>query len=175
MGIILSIIGGIKSGEDYGKTGHYRPQTLTKVGLALFIVSFVAILATTTILSLSISHAESGEKRILFAVAASVPLLLIRLIYSSVYTFGNNLNFSSLTGSVTILLLMALLEEIAIVLIYEGVGLTLRKSTKQDLARGEQMTRSKVLRLMDRYLIGHTRSEYAKNDVETHGRELRSI
>ena len=77
---------------------------------------------------MSVSHAEAGEKRILSAVAASLPLLLIRLIYASVYTFGNSRRFSALSGSVTILLCMALLEEMAIVLIFEGVGLTLRKS-----------------------------------------------
>ena len=128
VGIILSIIGGVNSGNDYGATGRYEPQTLSKVGLALFIASFIAIIAFTILLSLSISHAEAGEKRILFAVAASLPLLLVRLIYASVYTFGNVRRFSSLTGSVTILLCMALLEEMAIVAIFEGVGLTLRKS-----------------------------------------------
>lgn len=128
VGIILSIIGGVNSGNDYGKTGRYEPQTLSKVGLALFIASFVAILAFTALLSMSVSHAEAGEKRILLAVAASLPLLLVRLVYASAYTFGNSRRFSALTGSVTLLLCVALLEEMAIVVLYEGVGLTLRKS-----------------------------------------------
>lgn len=139
MGIILSIIGGVDSGNDYSKTGRFVPQTLTKVGLGLFIASFVAILATTAILSSSISHAEPGEKRILLAVAVSLPLLLVRLIYASIYDYRDSADFSSLSGSVTILLCMALLEEIAMVLIYEGVGLTLRKVGKQDVATGEQI------------------------------------
>ena len=137
MGIILSIVGGVDSGNGYGKTGRYVPQTLTKVGLGLFLASFVAILSFTAILFTCISHAEPGEKRILFAVAASLPLLLVRLVYSSLYTFGKDLRFSSLSGSVNILLCMALLEEIAIVVIYEGVGLTLRKFRKQKDATGE--------------------------------------
>lgn len=137
VGIILSIIGGVNSGQDYGKTGRYVPQTLSKVGLGLFIASFVAILAFTAILFFSISHAEAGEKRILLAVAVSLPLLLVRLIYSSVYTFKESSKFSSLTGSVTILLCMALLEEMAIVLIYEGVGLTLRTTRGRGGAAGE--------------------------------------
>ena len=138
MGIILSIVGGVDSGNDYSKTGRYVPQTLTKVGLGLFIASFVAILVTTAILSSAISHAEPGEKRILLAVAVSLPLLLVRLIYASIYDYRNSPDFSSLSGSVTILLCMALLEEIAIVLIYEGVGLTLRKFQKQNVATGQQ-------------------------------------
>ncbi len=115
------------SGNDYSKVGHYVPQTLTKVGLGLFIASFVAILVTTVILSLAISHAGQGEKRILLAVAGSLPLLLVRLIYASIYEYRNSPDVSSLSGSVTILLCLALLEETAIVLIYEGVGLTSRK------------------------------------------------
>lgn len=138
MGIILSIIGGTESGSDYSTTGRYVPQTLTKAGLGLFIASFVAILTITVVLSSSISHAEAGEKRVLLAVALSLPLLLVRLVYGSVYIFGNSSDFSSLNGSVTILLCMGLFEEIGIVLIYEGVGLTLRKVSKQAVATGER-------------------------------------
>ena len=127
VGIILSIIGGVKSGEDLSSTGHYSQQTLSKVGLALFIASFVAILATTVLLYPSISHADSGEeKRILLAVAVSLPLLLVRLVYSSAYTFGGVRSFSALNGSVTILLCVALWAEMGIVIVYEGAGGGLR-------------------------------------------------
>ena len=142
MGIILSIIGGVESGSDYSTTRRYVPQTLTKVGLGVFIASFVAILTVTVLLSSSISHAEPGEKRVLLAVALSLPLLLVRLMYGAVYIFGNSSDFNSLSGSVTILLCMGLLEEIGIVLIYEGVGLTLRKVSKQAVATGEQRSLS---------------------------------
>ena len=137
VGIILSIIGGVNSGRDYSKTGLYVPQTLSKVGLGLFIASFVAILAATVLLSSSVSHAEPGEKRILLAVAVSLPLLLVRLIYSSIYTFGGLRAFSSLNGSVSLLLCLALLEEMAIVMVYEGAGLTLRRIGKVGVGRGE--------------------------------------
>ena len=100
------------------------------------------------ILSLSISHAEPGEKRVLLAVAASSPFLLVRLIYASIYDYGLDYDFSALDGSVTVLLCMALLEEIAIVVMYEGVGVTLRKVPEQDVARGEEIETLKVLRLM---------------------------
>ena len=142
----LSIIGGVKSGNNYSKTGQYVPQDLSKVGLALFIVSFLAILATTVILSPSISHAEPGERRVLLAVAVSLPFLFVRLVYSSAFTFGNHSSFSPLRGNVTVLLCMALLEEIAIVLVYECVGLTLRKVTKRDVATGKRFS------LVRRYL-----------------------
>ena len=69
----------------------------------------------------------------------SLPLLLVRLIYASIYGYRDSADFSSLSGSFTIMLCMALLEEIAMVLIYEGAGLTLRKVGKQGVATGERL------------------------------------
>lgn len=161
MGIILSIIGGVKSGNEYGETGRYTPQTLTKVGLGLFIASFVAILAIAAILSPSISHAEPGEKVILHAVAASMPLLLVRLIYSAVGDYRLSAEFSSLSGSASILFWMALMEEVWIVMLYESVGLTLQKAGEQAVATG--------------CVIGYPQSEFEKNDEETQGQELGTI
>lgn len=134
VGIILGIVGGVESTEPYSSNVLYVFRILSKVSLGIFIASFVIILAITIILSRSISHAESGEKKILLAVALSLPLLLVRLVYSAGYTFGDKQSFNSLDGSVTILLCMALLEEMGIVLIYEGAGLTLRRVGKQDAA-----------------------------------------
>ena len=132
VGLILSIVGGVNAGTEYGKTGIYKPQTLSKVGLALFIAAFAILSMVTGTLLRSIQHAEAGEKRILVAVAASLPFLLVRLIYSILAVFANDKSFSSLSGSVTVLLCMALLEEIIVVIMYEGVGLTLRKEKRTD-------------------------------------------
>lgn len=144
-GIIVAIIGGVDS--NYSSTGQYSPQILSKLGLALFLASFVIILAVTIILSFSVSHAEPGEKRILLAVACSLPLLLVRFMYSVMFTFKDEQAFSSLVGSVTSLLCMALLEEIGVVLIYEGTGLTLRKVRKGDCTYDGHLL--KMLLLMD--------------------------
>ena len=137
VGLILSIVGGINAGTDFSKTGVYKTQTLSKVGLALFIAAFGILCAITAVLSQSIRHAEEGEKRILFAVAASLPFLLVRLLYSVLAVFAKEKSFSLFNGNVTILLCVALLEEAVIVAIYEGVGLTLKKVSKDEVARGE--------------------------------------
>lgn len=137
VGLILSIVGGINAGTDFSKTGVYKTQTLSKVGLALFIVAFGILCAITAVLSQSIRHAEEGEKRILFAVAASLPFLLVRLLYSVLAVFASEKSFSLFNGNVTILLCVALLEEAVIVAIYEGVGLTLKKVRNDEVAGGE--------------------------------------
>lgn len=137
VGLILSIIGGVNAGEDFGKTGIYKTQTLSKAGLGLFIAAFVILCLILAIIVQSVQHAEEGEKRILLAVAISLPFLLVRLIYSALAVFANRRSFSLFYGDVSILLFMALLEEVIVVVIYEGVGLTLKKVKKEWVAEGE--------------------------------------
>ncbi|PSS12983.1 hypothetical protein M430DRAFT_36183 [Amorphotheca resinae ATCC 22711] len=134
--LILSIIGGVHASDHLSQTGVYQPGPLNKAGTALYIVSFTAILIATIFVSVSISHAENGEKRILLAVAISLPFLFVRLIYSILSTFTRNKDFNVLTGNVTALLCLALLEEFAIVVIYEAIGLTLPKLQKNKIYQG---------------------------------------
>lgn len=136
VGLILSILGGIKASDDLSSTGVYTPQTLSKIAMGLFIAAFVLIVATTIILSFSISHAEHGEKRLLLAVSISLPFILVRLVYSSISLLANTTTFNSVSGNVTVYLCMALIMEVCVVIIYEAVGLTLRKIV-ETAPRGE--------------------------------------
>lgn len=138
VGLILGIVGGVSSSNDYVKNGEkIIPGTLSKAGLALFIASFVLIVLTTIILSFSVSHAEPGEKRLLLAVGLSLPFILVRLVYSSMSVFGSNPDFNTVTGNVTILLCMGVLMELAAILIYEAVGITLQKAVNVVPATGD--------------------------------------
>ena len=131
IGLILIIVGGVESGNSYSNSGVYTPAIESKVGEGIFIFTFVAICAATAILSLSISHAESGEKRILLTVALALPFLLTRLVYACIQVYGNSRRFNSIDGDVTILLCMALLEELLITYMWGLMGLTLKKTTKE--------------------------------------------
>ena len=131
VGLILSIIGGVNAGDDYGETRNYAPGTLSKVGLALFIAAFVLLALTAATLTQSIRHAEQGERRVLLAVLLSLPFLLVRCIYSALAVFANKERFSLIDGDVTVLLCMALLQEMVVVVLYEGVGLTLKKAAQE--------------------------------------------
>jgi hypothetical protein len=131
VGLILGIVGGVNAGNDFVNTGTFVPGTLNKVGTALFIACYVAIVLSTILISFSIQHATHGEKRILLAVAISLPFLLVRLVYSIMSTLVRNNQFNLLDGSVTILLCVAFIEEFVVVVIYEGTGLTLQKLPKE--------------------------------------------
>jgi hypothetical protein len=125
VGLILGIVGGVNAADNFTSTGKYTPNSLSKAGSALFIVSYVAIVIATIFVSFSVKYAAHGEKRILTAVALSLPFLLVRLVYSIMSTFAHNKNFNLLSGSTTILLCVAFIEELIIVVIFEAIGLTL--------------------------------------------------
>jgi len=76
------------------------------------------------------SLVEKGEHRLIIAVAISVPFILIRLIYSLLVVFANNRHFNIVTGSVTINLVMAVLEEFVVTILCISVGLSLQVRSK---------------------------------------------
>jgi hypothetical protein len=132
VGVILGIVGGINAGDQYDKTGKFVLGPENQAGTALLIVAFAFTVLGTVALLFSISHSSKGERHIFWALAASLPFLFIRLIYSCLSTYSHKRKFSLLGGSTTVLLCVALLEELAVVIIYESVGLTLKKQPKQD-------------------------------------------
>ena len=140
IGLILGIVGGINAANDFISSGRYTPGALSKAGTALFIVAYVAIVIFVLFMSFHVSHAEKGEKRIFIAVVISLPLLLVRIIYSSLSTFSHDSSFNLLTGSVTVILCVALIEEFVIVMVFEGTGLTLKRVDKpQHLENTQQL------------------------------------
>jgi len=137
--LILGIVGGINAGNAYQTTGKFQPGTLNKAGTALLIVSWVLVVIATAVTLIHTTHAEKGEKRLLVAIALSLPFLLIRLIYSSFSTFSTNKQFNLIVGSPTVLLCVALIEELVVVLIFESVGLTLSKVVKEEQLEGARI------------------------------------
>jgi len=135
--MILGIVGGVNAGDTLEKTGVYTPPTLSKVGAALFMFTLILLIASTFITSFSISHAVSGERRILLAVALSLPFLLARIIYSAVSVFGHSSSFNVISGNNTILLCVALLPELGAVIIFLGFGITLEKPKYKAVGVGE--------------------------------------
>ena len=122
-GIILAIIGGINSSTAA------VPGTVdrkTKIGVILFLVAWLGLCALLAGIAMRIASVEQGEKRLLLAVAVSAPFVFVRLLYSLLGAFTKNKQFSSISGSVTINLCMAVLEEAVVVVVLLGIGLSLR-------------------------------------------------
>jgi hypothetical protein len=128
VGIGIAIRGGIEAAEA---SVAGTPNTLVKVAVIIFVVIYLIAIY----IGLSIAHDRAliphGERRLLVAFAVCAPLIAVRLIYALIADFGNNPQFYVFGGNPTIWLCMAVLEEIAVVAIVVGVGLTLQILSKQ--------------------------------------------
>ncbi|KAL1963578.1 hypothetical protein VTN77DRAFT_8023 [Rasamsonia byssochlamydoides] len=121
VGLILSIIGQTQSSDPTQGLLNVK----TKIGVIVFVVAWVGLCILLLLVGSRYHNIEEGEHRLLLAVGLSIPLLLVRLIYSLLVAFAQNPSFNMVTGNVTITLVMDVLEEILIVLICLGIGLTL--------------------------------------------------
>jgi len=119
IGLILCIVGGTSSTSS---TGVYTPQGTTKAGLILYVFGFVAILVIAIMTLHKLGGVSSDERWLVWAVLIALPLILVRLAYSLTSVFAHDHNFNLVTGSVAIHVVMAILEEMAVVLIYLAVG-----------------------------------------------------
>ncbi|XXG96584.1 hypothetical protein Hte_002871 [Hypoxylon texense] len=134
VGLILSAIGGSNSGSDLSKTGVYTVSSLTQAGIGLLIAAYVLLVLTTIVVATQISYVESGEKRLVLAVGLSLPFLLIRLAYSAESVYGHNSSFNQISGNINIQLGMAVIMEMIVTAICEGIGMTLRKLPRSHTA-----------------------------------------
>ncbi|KAL3262073.1 hypothetical protein ABHI18_003106 [Aspergillus niger] len=120
-GMVLCIVGSSMSSSLQGITN----STEAKVGDVLYVIAWACLCVLLLVVGSKYASIEDGEHRLLLAVGISVPLLLVRLIYSLLSVFTHNPTFNMFTGNVTVFLVMAVLEEIVIVGICLGVGMTL--------------------------------------------------
>ena len=136
LGLILGIVGGVDAGNSFEEANAngqhvFHPGPLNKAGSILLVSCYVAIVVITVFISLLRSHIESTEIRLLLAVVLSLPLLLVRLVYTGFSTFSYNPKFNILDGNTTIFLCVALIEELIIIIIFEVTGLMLPKQVKE--------------------------------------------
>ena len=124
--LVLGSYGGSKSYNN----GVYKVSIYTKVSSALYIVAFILIVGITFLLSSHLLRNGTQGKRVLLAVAISLPVLLVRMVYNILSVFVSGSKFSLFSGDPTIFLCIAVIEEMFVVGLYELVGLTLTKVPK---------------------------------------------
>ncbi|KAK3692429.1 hypothetical protein B0T22DRAFT_435705 [Podospora appendiculata] len=148
VGLILGIAGGSSMSKAFSDpTKPFQLPTESKAGLALIIVGYGIIILVTLVTASHMGSVEPGEKRILLAIAVALPFVLVRIIFSGQATFGSNPDFRSFGGSAKYpdyYLGMAIIMEMVVVAIFEGVGLTLQKARARPA--GQKDTESGVKR-----------------------------
>lgn len=124
--LILCVVGGTDEASstvsDYATGRKY-----TKVGVAMFAVIYVLLFGLTVITASDVQKAPRGEKRVYFAVAAALPPIAVRLLYSILSAYTTINGFSLANGNPWIQLCMAVLEELVVIIMFTLAGLTIAR------------------------------------------------
>ncbi|KAK7418736.1 hypothetical protein QQX98_003754 [Neonectria punicea] len=121
--LILCIVGGASADNP----AEIEDQTTTRAGVVLFLIVFILLALLVVGAVVGRKTTGRGEGRLLCAVAVSLPVLLIRIIYSFLAVFSKSSHFSIASGStpsVLTELFMARIEEMVVVLVYLWAGLS---------------------------------------------------
>ena len=151
VGLILGIIG-VTNGESQAADGTFTPSTISKVGIVLYIVDWVAI-TIIYILSLSdLSAVPRPERPLRVHIPIALLAIAIRLLYGALCIFVHNSTFSLFSGSIVADILMAIVEEFFVVVATLVLGFKLRKISSS--MEGE---------IMDHNRKGRNNGEQSKN------------
>lgn len=145
VGLVLGIVGGTQLGGVISNaiaTGNpnYTMPVESVAGLALMIAGFGILVIASAVTATQLGAAPPGEKRVLAAVGLAAPFVLVRLIFSAMGTFSNNLNFRPFVGTAhytSLLIGMSVVMEMCAVAILEAMGLTLQKEQAAPFATGQ--------------------------------------
>lgn len=137
IGLILSIVGGTSGSTS--PDGKVTVSGESKAGIALYLVAFAAMAALTVFTSGYRSSVPLQERHIPVAVAVALPLIFVRLLYSTLAVFSHSTMFSIVYGSVGVRAGMAVAEEFLVVVIYLALGYKLEKVAIEH--QGELATR----------------------------------
>jgi len=122
VGLILGIVGAVNTNTKWGHTGIYQISALTKVSVGIFIASWVLIVLYTVQSIRRVDHMTARQRALIRAIFAALVLVFPRIVYSAISAFHYNHTFSLIYGSTTILLCMALLEEMGVTIALLVIG-----------------------------------------------------
>lgn len=88
-------------------------------------LSFLVLVLLTVLTFSRISlHLSPPEKKFLLAIVFSIPFLCIRLVYSAIFFFTQNVKFNPIGGDIVIQACLQIPEEMITILTYLLVGIT---------------------------------------------------
>jgi uncharacterized membrane protein SirB2 len=129
--------------ELFDQYGTDPIRRTARIGVILLIAVSAAVVFIAAMFMVQRELAEPGERRLIYAITASIPSILVRLIYVVLIMFSTLRMFSVIHGSVVSQRCMAIMQEFIVVIIYISVGLTLLRKVKklavQAHGRGKEM------------------------------------
>jgi low temperature requirement protein LtrA len=117
-GLVFILVGAKKLFKPDGSdTSKYK--TLASVGIALLMLSFLVLVLLTVLTFSRINlHLSPPEKMFLLAIVFSIPFLCVRLVYSAIFFFTQNVKFSPIGGDIVIQACLQIPEEMITILTY---------------------------------------------------------
>lgn len=146
LALVLVIIGSDESAGDLIHHGVYPIKPITKVGIIVLAVTFAIIVFTTGKFLLLRSDAEQSERRLLYAIAASLIPLLVRLINVFLTMFSHVRTFDVIYGSVVATACMGFMQEILVVMIYISIGISLPRFVYEATGKESMWSRFRARR-----------------------------
>ena len=123
LALILAIIGGTRiSSSDVSK--HPSGQNFEKAGGVMFLIVYIALVVLVLLTMIHYSQLPWGEKRILLAIMAALPLLAVRILYSLLADFKHDSTFNIVDGNATVQLCMSIIEEMIVMVLFLVAGIT---------------------------------------------------
>ncbi|KAK1147223.1 hypothetical protein N8T08_001962 [Aspergillus melleus] len=120
---ILGIVGAtsLPDSDFAGFTTTKVPSALV-ASVILDLIAFVSITVCTGSLCFHSQCISSAEKRLLIAAAVSLPFLLVRVVYSALCVFFDNMEFHWFKGCLLVFIIMAVAMEMLAVATYACAG-----------------------------------------------------
>ncbi|KAF7563753.1 hypothetical protein G7046_g403 [Stylonectria norvegica] len=144
--LILCIVGAVSANSPR----EIVEQGTVKAGVVLFFVVLILIALLVVGAAIGRHYTNRGEGRLLGVVAAALPVLLIRIIYSLILVFGDGPKGFTMDGStfsVMAELLMERIEEMVVVLMFLWAGLNQEAVPRDD----DGVERTKGEKIMYRF------------------------
>ena len=132
LALALLVAGSIDPTSQAGPT--FSANGEIKAGVALYLICFIQLCYATAIILFRKHLALRDDRNLGLVVALSLPFMLVRVMYISLFAFkahGNSEWFNVISGDETTQLCMQVVQEYIIVLLYLLVGLNLREKHRE--------------------------------------------
>lgn len=128
---LIALILAIAGGTDLTSSSASSQASGLSEMRAAIVMFLLIYLATCLLWALALRdfrNLQASQTRIVLCVAAALPFIAVRLLYSLISGFGHSKQFALLDGNQTIKLGMATVEEFVVVAMYTVLGVVTPKA-----------------------------------------------
>ena len=137
VGLILSIVGGVDVYSSTSSPPSSSSFDYLRDAAIILVVAFTLLVLAVAWTFVNFSQTIKSDRILLYAVAASLPCLAVRDIFSILQAYQvDPSRFSSSTGSVVVYAFMAIFMEFVVVILYLGAGWLAPKINRTQVQAG---------------------------------------